>query len=101
MARIELDLAHAYRPNPQLVEAFGFTGPDVDAEQILMGARLWQDLGLQNIRLEINSLGQPEERAAHRDARREQVRVAEGHRKRVVRAEAAAVCETGAQGWVG
>ena len=50
------------------MEAFGFTGPDVDAEQILMGARLWQDLGLDNIRLEINSLGQPEERAVHRAA---------------------------------
>ena len=50
------------------VEAFGFNGPDVDAEQILMGARLWQELGLDNIRLELNSLGQPEERAAHRAA---------------------------------
>ena len=50
------------------IEAFGFSGPDVDAEQILMSARLWQELGLDNIRLEVNSLGQPEERAAHRAA---------------------------------
>jgi histidyl-tRNA synthetase len=48
------------------VEALGFAGPDVDAEQILMGARLWNDLGLTGIELEINSLGQAEERAKHR-----------------------------------
>ena len=69
MFRHERPQKGRYRQFHQVgVEAFGFTGPDVDAEQILMGARLWQDLGLQNIRLEINSLGQPEERAAHRDA---------------------------------
>lgn len=39
------------------VEALGFAGPDIDAEHILMCARLWDDLGLENIRLEINSLG--------------------------------------------
>ena len=50
------------------VEALGFTGPDVDAEVILMGQRLWDDLGLENIRLEINSLGSGEERASHRTA---------------------------------
>jgi len=48
------------------VEALGFTGPDIDAEVILMGQRLWDDLGLSNIRLEINSLGSIEERARHR-----------------------------------
>ena len=69
MFRHERPQKGRYRQFHQVgVEAFGFTGPDVDAEQILMGARLWQDLGLDNIRLEINSLGQPEERAAHRAA---------------------------------
>jgi len=58
-----------YRQFHQIdVEALGFAGPDVDAELILMLARLWRQLGLQDIRLELNSLGQPEERAAHRQA---------------------------------
>jgi histidyl-tRNA synthetase len=43
-------------------------GPDIDAEMILMGARLWGDLGLEGIELQLNSLGQPEERAQHRAA---------------------------------
>ncbi len=58
-----------YRQFHQIdVEALGFAGPDVDAEQILMLARLWKILGLSDIRLEINSLGAGEERAAHRAA---------------------------------
>jgi histidyl-tRNA synthetase len=61
-----------YRQFYQLdVEALGHAGPDVDAELILMVRRLWQDLGLvigQHVRLELNSLGQPAERAAHRAA---------------------------------
>jgi histidyl-tRNA synthetase len=61
-----------YRQFFQLdVEAMGFAGPDVDAEMILLARRLWKDLGLvegQHVRLEINSLGQPAERAAHRTA---------------------------------
>lgn len=69
MFRHERPQKGRYRQFHQVgVEAFGFTGPDVDAEQILMGARLWQELGLDNIRLEMNSLGQPEERATHRAA---------------------------------
>ena len=48
------------------VEALGFAGPDTDAEIIMMCQRLWDDLGLTGIRLEINSLGLAEERAAHR-----------------------------------
>ncbi len=48
------------------VEAFGYAGPDVDAEQIVMCARLWDDLALSGIRLEINSLGSTEERNRHR-----------------------------------
>jgi histidyl-tRNA synthetase len=47
-------------------EAVGFTGPDVDAEMIMMCRRLWDDLGLEDIRLELNSIGDAAERAAHR-----------------------------------
>ena len=61
-----------YRQFHQLdVEAMGFNGPDVDAEQILLTRTLLRELGLkegEHIRLEINSLGQPAERAAHRAA---------------------------------
>ncbi len=47
-------------------EAFGFPGPDVDAELIVMCARLWPELGLKGIRLELNNIGSAEERARHR-----------------------------------
>ncbi len=47
-------------------EALGFEGPDVDAEQIVMLHRLWRMLGLDGIALHINSIGDPEERRAHR-----------------------------------
>jgi histidyl-tRNA synthetase len=58
-----------YRQFHQIdVEALGLPGPDIDAELILMLARLWKMLGLANIRLELNSLGQANERAAHRAA---------------------------------
>ncbi|MBL8326626.1 MAG: histidine--tRNA ligase [Rubrivivax sp.] len=53
------------------VEALGHPGPDVDAEIILMLRALWREFGLvegRDIALEINSLGQPEERRAHREA---------------------------------
>lgn len=50
------------------VEALGFNGPDVDAEHIIMLARLWKILGLTDIRLELNSLGQAAERQEHRAA---------------------------------
>ena len=52
-------------------EALGFAGPDVDAELILMCRALWRELGLiegRDVRLELNSLGQPAERQAHRAA---------------------------------
>jgi histidyl-tRNA synthetase len=49
-------------------EALGFAGPDVDAELIAMACDLWAELGLEGIELEINSLGQPAERLAHRQA---------------------------------
>ena len=48
------------------VEAFGYAGPDIDAEQIVMCARLWDELALSGIRLEVNSLGSAEERQRHR-----------------------------------
>ncbi len=49
------------------VEALGFAGPDVDAEQIVMLARLWRELGLAgSIRLLLNSIGDADERRAHR-----------------------------------
>jgi len=61
-----------YRQFHQIdVEAMGHAGPDVDAEQILMCRALWRDLGLvegRDVRLELNSLGQPPERLAHRAA---------------------------------
>ena len=47
-------------------EALGFAGPDVDAELIVLACDLWRELGLDGIELEINSLGQPPERQAHR-----------------------------------
>ena len=67
MFRHERPQKGRYRQFHQVgVEALGFAGPDIDAEMILMGARLWDDLGLDGIELQINSLGQPEERAKHR-----------------------------------
>lgn len=67
MFRHERPQKGRYRQFHQVgVEALGLAGPDIDAEQIAMCARLWDDLGLTGIRLELNSLGQPEERARHR-----------------------------------
>ncbi|MBC5766688.1 histidine--tRNA ligase [Ramlibacter albus] len=61
-----------YRQFHQLdVEALGYPGPDIDAELILMGRALWREMGLkegEHYRLELNTLGQPEERRAHREA---------------------------------
>ncbi len=48
------------------VESFGFAGPDVDAEQIIMLARLWRELGLQDVELQINTIGDAAERAKYR-----------------------------------
>ena len=50
------------------VEAYGFAGPDIDAELILLSARLWRTLGLDGLRLQINSLGTTEARARYRAA---------------------------------
>jgi histidyl-tRNA synthetase len=49
------------------VEAFGFDGPDVDAEQIVLLARLWQALGIKDVELQINSIGDADERAQYRE----------------------------------
>jgi len=72
MFRHERPQKGRYRQFHQLdVEALGFAGPDVDAEMILMARSLWRALGLvegQHVRLELNSLGQPDERRAHREA---------------------------------
>jgi histidyl-tRNA synthetase len=48
------------------VEALGYAGPDVDAEHIVMCAQLWQRLGLEGIRLELNNIGSAAERALYR-----------------------------------
>ncbi len=48
------------------VEAFGFDGPDVDAEQIILLARLWRALGIADVELQLNSIGDAEERAEFR-----------------------------------
>lgn len=67
MFRHERPQKGRYRQFHQVgIEALGLPGPDIDAEQIIMCSRLWDDLGLDDIRLEINSLGQPAERAKHR-----------------------------------
>ena len=68
MFRHERPQKGRYRQFHQLdVEALGFAGPDVDAEQIVMLARLWRALGLADgTRLTLNSIGDPEERRAHR-----------------------------------
>ena len=67
MFRHERPQRGRYRQFHQIgAEALGFAGPDVDAEIILLADALWKELGLADVRLEINSLGQPEERNRHR-----------------------------------
>ena len=72
MFRREKPQKGRYRQFHQMgVEALGFAGPDVDAEVILMGSRLLRELGLvdgEHFRLELNCLGSPDERCAHREA---------------------------------
>jgi len=69
MFRHERPQKGRYRQFYQLgVEAFGFSGPDVDAEMIMMTARLWKCLGItDSVSLELNSLGSAESRRAYRD----------------------------------
>ncbi len=49
------------------VEALGYEGPDVDAEQMVMLARLWKALGIRNVELHVNSIGDAADRKAHRE----------------------------------
>ena len=68
MFRHERPQKGRYRQFHQIgVEAFGMAGPDIDAELILMTARLWQELGIDGLELQINTLGSSEERALYRD----------------------------------
>ncbi|HEV2322207.1 MAG TPA: histidine--tRNA ligase [Gammaproteobacteria bacterium] len=68
MFRHERPQKGRYRQFHQIdVEAFGLATPDIDAELMLMSARLWRQLGLTQVALQINSLGTPESRAAYRE----------------------------------
>jgi len=69
MFRYERPQKGRYRQFHQIgIETFGMSGPDIDAELILMSARLWRELGLlDHVTLEINSLGSAEARARYRD----------------------------------
>ena len=69
MFRYEKPQKGRYRQFHQFdVEALGYDGPDVDAELIIMSARMWRRLGIDDIRLEINSLGVLESRTRYRAA---------------------------------
>ncbi|HEV2269781.1 MAG TPA: histidine--tRNA ligase [Steroidobacteraceae bacterium] len=68
MFRHERPQKGRYRQFNQLdLEAVGLPGPDVDAELIALTARLWRRLGIERVRLEINSLGTPESRRVYRE----------------------------------
>lgn len=67
MFRYEKPQHGRYRQFHQIgAEAFGYPGPDIDAELICLSARLWRVLGLGELKLRINSLGTPESRQAYR-----------------------------------
>lgn len=69
MFRHERPQKGRYRQFDQIgAEALGFPGAEVDAELILMATALWAEIGLTDVCLELNSLGQPPERLAHRQA---------------------------------
>ncbi len=68
MFRHERPQKGRYRQFHQIgVETFGMAGPDIDAELILMTSRMWKNLGLKNIRLELNTLGSNEARSEYKD----------------------------------
>ncbi len=70
MFRYERPQKGRYRQFEQIgAECFGFEGPDIDAELIILTAELWRELGVDDaVTLELNTLGSPEARAAYRDA---------------------------------
>ena len=69
MYRYERPQKGRYRQFHQInMEAFGYQGPDIDLEIILMTARIWKALGINSIQLEINSLGTPASRQVYREA---------------------------------
>jgi len=69
MFRYEKPQKGRYRQFHQLsVEALGFAEPEIDAELIVISARLWEALGIKSARLELNSLGTPASRAGYRTA---------------------------------
>ncbi|MCU7859301.1 MAG: histidine--tRNA ligase, partial [Candidatus Thiodiazotropha sp. (ex Lucinoma kastoroae)] len=68
MFRHERPQKGRYRQFYQIgVETFGLAGPDIDLELILITARIWQELGLQGLELQLNTLGTVEERGQYRD----------------------------------
>ena len=68
MFRYERPQKGRYRQFHQFdVEALGFEGPDVDAEQIVMLARLWKELGIEGVELHVNSIADAADRRAHRE----------------------------------
>jgi len=68
MFRYERPQKGRYRQFHQFgVEVFGLATPDIDAELIVLTARLWEQLGLDNLELQINSLGSQEARIAYRE----------------------------------
>ena len=69
MYRYERPQKGRYRQFHQInMEAFGYQGPEIDLEIILMTARIWKALGINSVQLEINSLGTPASRQIYRDA---------------------------------
>lgn len=78
MFRHERPQRGRYRQFTQIgVEAFGMPGPDIDAEVILLTARLWKALGLHHVALQINNLGSADARARFREALTEYLRAHE------------------------
>ncbi len=81
MYRHERPQKGRYRQFHQVgAEALGFPGPDIDAEMLLMCARLWEDLGVSEVRLQLNCLGSAQERAGYRASL---VKYLEAHRDRL------------------
>ena len=68
MFRHEKPQKGRYRQFQQIgVETFGLAGPDIDLELILITARIWHELGLEDLELQLNTLGTAEERGNYRD----------------------------------